>query len=158
MSTKSQSDTMPDFRLPASTGQTLERAAFVGKMPLVVVFLADLESDDTQRHVDQYNDRLRDFGEETCQVLVVARTTARRAREIAEAQGWNLPVLADAAGNMARSFDVVSATGQIKPTTLLVDRRGSIVRRFEDSGMAGEAEALLSAVRSLGANYLTPPE
>ena len=158
MSAKPQSDTMPEFRLPASTGQTLESDAFVGKMPLVVVFLADLESAEAQRHVDRYNDRLKDFGQETCQVLVVARSTARRVREISEDQGWNLPLLADAGGEMARSFGVVGATGETEPTTLLVDRRGSIVRRFDDSGMAGEAEALLTAVRSLGANYLTPPE
>lgn len=80
---------IPDFRLPASTGQTLAKSAFIGKMPIVLIFVSDLSTDESVATLTAFNDALAQFGHRVSQVLGVARMTARLAREAAERHSIN---------------------------------------------------------------------
>ncbi|KAA3640087.1 MAG: hypothetical protein DWP92_03620 [Armatimonadetes bacterium] len=73
---------IPDFRLPASTGQTLAKSAFIGKMPIVLIFVSDLSTDESVAVLTAFNDALSEFGDRVSQVLGVARLTARSARTL----------------------------------------------------------------------------
>lgn len=136
-------DLVPDFSLPASTGQTLSRSSFVGKVPLVVVFVPDPRGSD--RHiVEAYSDLLRDFGSLRVQVLLVSRLTAREARDLAAEIGANVPLLADAGGEMASAFGAAGPGGTVRRVTVIAGEDGGILRRLDP---APDPAAVLEAVR-----------
>jgi peroxiredoxin len=151
---QSPADSIPAFRLPASTGQTLELGSFKDKVPLVLLFLRP-DSDDEL--LSAVNKRLKDFGSERSQVLVVAHLTAKETRELAEERGLVLPVLADATGSMARDFGAGEQSGL--PAAVVADKTGHLVRRFDplpDEAPDEVVDALLYAIRAIGSGTLIP--
>lgn len=148
--------TIAEFSLPASTGATLGLAAFKGKMPLVLVFL-DLGSEEDLALLAECNARLREFGESRSQILVVARITAREARQTSEDMDLSIPILADASGAMARDYDAAD-NGTSRRMAVVADKEGRLVRRFDPLPLDGEAtdvaDALLYAVRAVGSGSL----
>lgn len=144
MSTKQK---IPDFRLPASTGHTLEFEAFQGKVPLVLVFLAEPRTSDGERLLAELDRRLKDFGSERCQLLVIVKETARDVRELADRRGLAVPILADASGAMARDFDADHSS-----VAVVADRDGNIERRFDPLDVTESktvVENLLGTVRAM---------
>lgn len=150
------------FSLAASTGQTLSLDSFKGKVPLVLVFVSDIESDDGLELVGELNRRLADFGSERSQVLAVARMTAREARELADDRGLNVALLADASGAMARDYEAEDEEGGSRNVAVVADKEGVLKRRFDPLPLDGDAEevveALLDTVRAIGTGALTPPD
>lgn len=151
-------DTVPDFRLPASTGQTLELGSFLGKVPIVFAFLGS----SLERHhalLEEINRRLKDFGGERSQILVIMRLVARDARQLADDENLAVPILADASGAMARSFDIAT-DGDSAAVAIVADKDGHVVRRFDplpdEEDPAEVVESLLYSVRALGSNYVEP--
>lgn len=151
-----------EFSLPASTGQTLSLDKFKGKMPLVLVFLSDLGSQQDGDLVKELNTRLADFGSERAQVLAVARVTAREAREFADENDLKIAVLADASGAMARDYEASDDQGNTRRVAVVADREGTLKRRFDplpvDGGVDAAVDGLLDTVRALGTGALVPPE
>jgi peroxiredoxin len=73
----------PDFRAPTSNGQTLDRASFVGKVPVALVFPA-AETPDLAATLTPFDDRMIEFGRRRVQVLAVVPESPRTVRELAE--------------------------------------------------------------------------
>lgn len=150
-----------EFSLPASTGQTLSLSSFKGKVPLVLVFLSDLDSIDDAELLGELNDRLADFGAQRSQVLAVAKVTARRAREYADSNGLNVALLADASGSMARDYEADDDSGRPRTVAVVSDKECRMVRRFDPLPLDGSAtdavDALLDTVRAIGSGALGPP-
>lgn len=151
-------ETVPDFRLPASTGQTLELGSFLGKVPIVFTFL-DSSSERHLALLGEINGHLKDFGGERSQILVIMRLIAREVRELAEEGNLAVPILADASGAMARSFEV-AADDDSAAVAIVADKDGRVVRRFDplpDEGDPAEiVESLLYSVRAIGSGYVAP--
>jgi peroxiredoxin len=149
------------FSLPASTGQTLSLDKFKGKLPLVLVFLSDLESNENLELLDELNERLSDFGSERSQVLVVARVTARQAREFADERQLRVALLADASGSMARDYEADDDKGNTRTLAVVADREGVLKRRFDPLPIDGDpddvVDGLLETVQALGTGALVPP-
>lgn len=154
--TVEQGTLIPDFRLPASTGQTLERDAFVGTVPMVIFFLPGIESKVDRGQILEFNQRLVDFGKQRCQVLGVAPNTATELRDLSQELDLALPLLADPAGQMRRDFDVSAGEQGTRRVTVIVDVEGRVVRIFDPAPPSGQADAMLSAVRELRAGDLDP--
>ncbi len=150
------------FSLPASTGQTLSLDKFKGKLPLVIVFLSDLESDPNLELLGALNDRLSEFGAERSQVLTVARVTAREARDFADDNDLKVVLLADASGSMARDYEADDDEGRTRTVAVVADKEGVLKRRFDPlpvNGSAAEAvDGLLETVHALGTGALVPPD
>lgn len=150
------------FSLPASTGQTLSLESFQGKVPLVLVFLSDVSSDEDTALLDRLNERLRDFGKERSQVLVVARLTAREARDLADERGLGIAVLADASGAMARAYEADDDGGATRRIAVVANKDGVLKRRFDplplDGDVGSAVNALLDTVRALGTGALEAPD
>lgn len=145
-------DLIPDFSLPASTGQTLSRSSFLGKVGLIVVFVPDPRGPD-RYVVEEYSELLRDFGSLRVQVLLVARLTAREARELAAEIGAKVPILADAGGEMAAAFGAAGPGGAVRAVTVIAGEDGGIVRRLEPGP---DPAAVLDAVRE--GSVVAPPD
>ncbi|MGA7271142.1 MAG: redoxin domain-containing protein [Acidimicrobiia bacterium] len=145
---------IPPFSLPASTGQTLDRDAYLGKMPMVIFFLPDPESETDRSLLAGYDRLLKDFGQETSQVMGVARITARQARDLSDEMDLSLPLLADAGGDMARRFGVADPDGAVHRVTFVVDRHGKVARRFDPASASKQAPDMLEAIRALKTEHL----
>lgn len=150
------------FSLPASTGQTLSLDKFKGKLPLVIVFLSDLDSDKNLELLDALNDRLSEFGAERSQVLAVARVTAREARDFADERDLKVVLLADASGSMARDYEADDDEGKTRTMAIVADKKGVLKRRFDPLPLDGSADeavkGLLETVQALGTGALVPPD
>lgn len=133
---------IPDFSLPASTGQTLSLDAYRGKTPLVILFLPELKA--SVRILKRFNDRLADFGSERCQLLAVASTHADAVRRMAEDHDLALPLLADVNGDMAEQLNLQLAC---HPVVVVADKEGRI--RESISFPDAHIEGLLDRVRRL---------
>ena len=133
---------LPDFRLPSSTGQTLEKASFLDTVPMVITFVGRPGSDEAPQPFGRLDAMRADFGARRTQVFAVAHATATGVREAADRWGTTLPILADASGSFARACGVLRDGGH-HPTTLVVDTRGQITRRWEDDDIATEVFDLI---------------
>lgn len=145
-------DTIPDFSLAASTGQTLALESFRGKVPMAIVFLEGLEQDRVL--LEALDARLSDFGSERSQILAVAKVTAREARDFAEAQGLAMPILADASGAMFRDYGAEDEEGDLRRLGVVATAEGKLVRRFDPLPLDGAAEGLLNCIRAEGSGAL----
>ncbi|MGH3650486.1 MAG: peroxiredoxin family protein [Acidimicrobiia bacterium] len=152
-----QTPDIVDFSLPASTGQTLRLDSFKGKVPLVIVFIADVASDEDRALLTELDRRHKDFGAERSQLLVVVRSTARETRQRAEEMGLTVPLLADASGAMARDYGAEDEDGSHR-IAVVADKHGRLRRRFDSLPLEGDpgstSETLLSSVKGLGTGTL----
>lgn len=150
------------FSLAASTGQTLSLDSFKGKVPLVLVFLSDVRSDEDTALLDELDGRLREFGKERSQVLAIARLTARETRDLADERDLNIAVLADASGAMARDYEADDDEGDTRRVAVVADKDGVLKRRFDplpiDGDVASTVDSLLDTVRALGTGALEAPD
>lgn len=133
---------VPDFRLPASTGQTLSLQSYRGKTPLVMVFLPDPKT--SLRILKRFSERLADFGEERSQLLAVACLNAEEARRFAEEHGLVVPLLADESGSMARQLNLQLAC---HPVVIVADKDARI--RESISYPDAHIDGILDRVRRL---------
>jgi peroxiredoxin len=139
----------PDFRAPSSHGQTLDRASFLGKVPVVLVF-PPADTADLGRDLSTFDERLVEFGHRRVQVLAVIDATPRETREIADRIPLHaLTLLADQDGSIRESY--APAGGQC----FLVDASGDLraVVPFGDAvvdDLLRQTDALTGAVRTSG--------
>ncbi len=153
-----RTDVIPDFRLPSSNGQTLERASFTGKVPLAIVFVPGLDDDASRDQIADFDRSLSEFGSERSHVLVVVPETARRVREVTDERSLTVPILADAGTEMARAFDAAAPDRTVRRVTVLADADGVVLRRFDPAPSDGQAEAVLAALRAAGSGHLEPEQ
>lgn len=150
------------FSLPSSTGQTLGLDSFKGKVPLVLVFLTDIEAEGDLALLGELDSRLREFGSERSQVLAVARATARQARDLADEHGLSIAVLADASGAMARDYEADDDEGGTRRVAVIADKSGELKRRFDPLPLDGDpttiVDDLLDTVRAVGTGALETPD
>jgi peroxiredoxin Q/BCP len=149
---------IPDFSLPASTGQTLGLDSYRGKTPLAIFFLPTVENEEDLGLLRRYDEHLADFGNQRSQVLGVVRGRARTVRDLADSMGLHLPVLADASGSMIRDFGVAEADGRARHALIVSDEEGNLVRRFDPAPVDDQVEAALATIRALGSSALEGTE
>ena len=129
----------PDFHASSSRGQALSLSDFQGKVPVVLVFVGELEPD----HLVSLDHHLVEFGRERVQLLVVAHASGADVRAV-PFSGLNLPVLADPHDELVATFGGGDHTGSF---AVILDKQGHVVERM---GFTGGAETLLVKVRELG--------
>jgi peroxiredoxin len=138
-------DEIPDFRFPASTGQTLSRDSFLGKVRMVAVVIGEDSEEASAPTLRALNDKLPDFGTRSAQLLVFMRVTARSARSIAENLEIRFPILADPTGKFARVSGASSGSGSMVDSALVADRDGLVFFRMR--GLADDfVQSLLDAL------------
>jgi peroxiredoxin len=99
----------PDFRAPTSNGQTLDRASFVGKVPVALVFPAP-GTPDLAAALTPFDDRMVEFGRRRLQVLAVVPESPRTVRELAELIPLHaLPLLADPDDSIRTAYGATDA-------------------------------------------------
>ena len=122
---------LPEFRAPASTGQTLASDSFRGTVPLVVMTVPDLDSDATRRQLAAANERLADFSARRVQLLAIARATAAEVRDRAERDAINFPILSDPASEFLRAAGMADDDGTPTRVSLIVNALGTVIDVLE---------------------------
>jgi len=146
-------ETVPEFRAPTSRGQTLDRASFIGKVGLALCFVGEPTADPVAGAVASLDAKLVEFGHRRIQLLLVANASARDVRELGDARGWAVTLLADPAGDIATAFGVDGNPDGLP--WFVVDVVGTVV----DEGSAAPHEVaarLLRAVDEVGVSQPDP--
>jgi len=137
----------PDFRAPTSNGQTLDRASFLGKVPVALVFPAP-DAPDLSGALVSIDTRLVEFGHRRIQVLAVVDESPRTVRELAARIPLRaLTLLADQDGSIREAY----APDGAQCFLLDVDGRLRAVVPFG----ADAVDALLQCVDALGLGAAT---
>jgi len=142
---------IPDFRAPASTGQTLEASSFVGSLPMVLMLMPDPICEESRSQLHAANHRLADFASERVQLLAVTRSTAGEVRRCAAEEGIDFPLLADPASDLSRAIGEVELDGTPIRISLITNALGTIVDAVAaGDDMAAHVDEVITRVRDLG--------
>jgi peroxiredoxin Q/BCP len=140
-------DPLPELRAPSSNGQTLERASFVGRVPVVVFFPVPTRDPLDGADLMEWDEHLVDFGHLRVQLLGVVRARPRDLRDAVESGRFSVTLLADEAGEIARR---IGGDHEPRPT-VIADHDGIVVDIVTRSGELGHAREVLDRVRELQA-------
>lgn len=113
---------------------------------MAIVFLTHLDQD--IELLESLDESLPRFGAERARLLVVAPCPIARARDFAEGEAVEVPILADEAGHMARRIGAEEA----RVRRLLVvagSADGRLVARFDSVSSDELVDRLLAEVRDL---------
>lgn len=130
---------IPDFRAPASTGQTLSWESFQGKVPVLLACMPDGIDHELIAGFDQLHAR---FGDHRVQILMVAPVTAKEARDTAEGLDVTVPILSDP------TRGVIDRTGG-GPVAVLYDMNGKEVRSYDLGDTAVSPDSILQDISSM---------
>lgn len=131
----------PSFAAASSTGRELGLDDFVGKVPVALTFTGSMSASSTDALLEAFAERFPEFGRQQVQALVVtpaAEQTVRRQRLL----GVQVPLLADPDGDLMASY----ASSATFPSTVMIDRSGTVTRLVEGGEAADHVEAVLTAV------------
>lgn len=135
-------ESIPHFRTPASTGQTLEWPSFRDKAKVVLAFLPGAEGD--RDELQAFNELHAEFGRMTVQVLAVAPMTAAETRELAGEIDLTVPILADPTNQIARDAGAVDDSHH--RVTLAYDESGALIGQVTDADPADHATQILDVL------------
>jgi peroxiredoxin len=138
---------VPEFRAPTSRGQTLDRASFIGKVGLALCFVGEPAVEPAASAVAGLDAELVEFGHRRIQLLLVADASARELRELGDARGYTVPMLADPAGDIRAAFGVERIADDLP--WFVVDIVGTVVDEGSDPPAAIPAR-VLDAVDEVG--------
>ena len=131
----------------ASTGGVVDLDRIIGRIPVVLVFVApvfDTAIFDTLLGMGRH---LVEFGRDRIQLLAVARVDAATAADADISVPGNVRILADADGAIAELYGVTYRDGQ--PTTVLIGADGEVAEVWVDAAAEGFAGELLDRLEQL---------
>jgi len=131
----------------ASTGGVVDLDRIIGRIPVVLVFVApvfDTAIFDTLAGMGRH---LVEFGRDRIQLLAVARVDAATAADADISVPGNVRILADADGAIAELYGVTYRDGQ--PTTVLIGADGEVAEVWVDAAAEGFAGELLDRLEQL---------
>lgn len=148
-------DTAPDFELPASTGETITLSALRGK-PVVLFFYPKDNTPGCTREACGFRDLKAAFDKAGVHVFGVSADSLESHARFIEGQGLNFPLLSDPSHAMLTAYGVWGEKKNYGRTymgttraTVLIDRRGVVVRSWAKVNVDDHAEMVLEAAREL---------
>jgi peroxiredoxin Q/BCP len=123
----------PDFRLPATTGETIALSDYKGKSNLIVVFYVGDNTPDCNRQFASLHEEMETL--EACETTVLGINpgdVADHQRYVAQ-MDWPFPLLADARAEVAALYGARQDDGTVRRTVYLIDQQGII--RYGRAGM-----------------------
>jgi peroxiredoxin Q/BCP len=147
-------DKLPQFNLPATSGETLKSKEFAGKMLVLYFYPKDntpgctLEGQDFKKLYKKF----KAFG---CEVIGVSRDSIVSHEKFKEKCGFPFPLIADEDGALCKAFDVIqmkSLYGRkfegIERSTFVVGKDGKLKGEWRKVKVAGHAADVLELVKS----------
>jgi peroxiredoxin Q/BCP len=145
----------PAFSLPADDGSTISLADFAGKRVVLYFYPKDNTPGCTREACD-FRDNLDKVRAKGAVVLGVSRDSARSHAGFKTKYDLNFPLLVDSDAAVHRAYGAwgtksmygKTIEGALR-TTVIIDSKGRIARRFPSVKVDGHAEAVLAALDSI---------
>ena len=146
---------MPEFSLPMTGSGTWRLKDAAGRKLVVYFYPRDMTSGCTRESQD-FRDLYAAFRKAGVQIVGVSRDSVASHDKFAAKESLPFPLLADTDEALAKLFDVIkpkSLYGRkylgVERSTFLLDGEGKLRQEWRKVKVAGHAEAVLEAARSL---------
>ncbi len=146
----------PAFALPDQHGTTHSLSDYEGR-PVVLYFYPKDDTPGCTKEACSFQEALPDFGQLDAVVLGVSVLDSKSKKKFAARHDLTFPLLADEDNAVAERYGVWQEKSMYGRTymgvarvTYLIDRTGTVVRRWDAVKVDGHAADVLSAVEALG--------
>lgn len=146
----------PTFKLPASTGETIDLAALKGKT-VVLYFYPRADTPGCTTEACGFRDAIASYQKVGVPVFGVSPDPVKDVKQFAEKFDLNFPLLADEDHSVAEKYGVwqeKSMYGKkymgVARTTFIISPEGTIAQVFEKVKPEGHDQQVLAAVQALG--------
>jgi peroxiredoxin Q/BCP len=144
----------PKFKLPSSTGETIDIGSFAGKKLVVLYFYPKADTPGCTKEACGFRDTLAEFDKAKVAVLGISPDPIEAVSEFSEKFHLNFPLLADSDHAVAEKYGVwqeKSMYGKkywgVARTTFVIGRDGKIAHVFERVKPQGHDQQVLDWMR-----------
>jgi peroxiredoxin Q/BCP len=148
-------DTVPDFRLPATSGKDVQIEALRGWHVVLYFYPKDATPGCTLEG-QQFRDMTGEFTAEKCMILGVSRDSVKSHEKFKEKECFPFELISDENEELCKLFDVIRMKNMygkqvlgIERSTFLIDKDGVLRNEWRKVKVDGHAEAVLFAVKQL---------
>ncbi len=145
----------PDFKLPATGGQTLSLSDFRGKN-VVLYFYPKDSTPGCTREGQAFRDLYDEFTALDTIILGVSRDGVKAHENFKAKQSFPFDLLSDKEELACKAFDVIKLKKNygreymgVERSTFLIDKEGIVRNEWRKVKVAGHAEEVLAAVKAL---------
>jgi len=146
---------VPDFRLPATGNREIALSDYRGKRVVVYFYPKDSTPGCTTEGQD-FRDRIHTFRRRNTVVLGISRDSVKSHENFKARQQLPFELLSDAEERACRLFDVIHEKNLygkkvlgVERSTFLIDEQGVVRREWRKVRVAGHADEVLEAIKSL---------
>ncbi len=144
----------PSFKLPASTGETIDLAEIVAKKPLVLYFYPKADTSGCTVEACGFRDAAPDYKKAGVVVLGISPDPIEKVKKFAEKYKLNFPLLADADHAVCEKYGVWQEKsmygrkywGALR-VTFVIGKGGKIEHVFEKVKPAGHDAQVLEWIK-----------
>lgn len=156
MSSISLGKKVPDFRLPATSGEELRLADLKGSNVVLYFYPKDSTPGCTLEGQD-FRDQHAKFKRLNTVILGVSRDSLAAHAKFKDKQNFPFELLSDAEEKVCRLFDVIKEKNMygkkvmgIERSTFLIDASGVLRAEWRKVKVPGHVDEVLAAVKALG--------
>ena len=146
---------VPDFRLPATGDRDIALSDYLGKRVVVYFYPKDSTPGCTTEGQD-FRARIHTFRRRNTVVLGISRDSVKSHENFKAKQQFPFDLLSDAEEKACRLFDVIREKNMygkkvlgVERSTFLIDDQGVLRREWRKVKVAGHADEVLEAIKSL---------
>ena len=146
---------VPDFRLPATGGSDIALSDYRGKNVVVYFYPKDSTPGCTTEGQD-FRDKINTFRRRKTVILGISRDSIKSHENFKARQLFPFELLSDADEKACALFDVIKEKNMygrkvmgIERSTFLIDAKGILRQEWRKVKVAGHADEVLEAVKSL---------
>jgi thioredoxin-dependent peroxiredoxin len=123
----------PDFRLPASDGQTLSLSSLAGRKHVVLIFYVGDNTPDCNRQLSSLRDDMPELEGMDILVLGINPAGVEEHARYCTQLSLNFVLLSDTAGQVAAQYGALNLDRSVQRTVYVVNKNGVI--RYAARGM-----------------------
>ncbi len=146
---------VPDFTLPATSGQHITLSSLRGNHVVLYFYPKDSTPGCTQESCD-FRDNIAEFKRRNAIVLGVSRDSIKSHENFKTKQSLPFELLADTDEELCALFDVIKMKNMygkqvrgIERSTFLIDKDGVLRQEWRKVKVAGHVEEVLEALKDL---------
>lgn len=146
---------VPDFALPATSGNTFKLSDFLGQYVVVYFYPKDSTSGCTTQGM-QFRDAYADFQKANAQIVAISRDTVKSHENFKAKFSFPFALAADVEEVACNIFGVIKMKNMygkqvrgIERSTFIINPQGVLVREWRGVKVDGHAQEVLSFIQSL---------
>jgi peroxiredoxin Q/BCP len=146
---------IPDFKLPATSGKTLSPADFKGSKLVLYFYPKDNTPGCTNESI-AFSESYKAFKKAGAEIVGVSRDSVKSHESFKARYGFPFELISDRDEVLCGIFDVIREKNMygkkvlgVERSTFLIDEKGVLRQQWRKVKVAGHAEDVLEAVKSL---------